>query len=133
MADIAGEQQTPTPTVAGCAELCLKSFQQCLHKAASVHARELSLTDDQLARFSVWAANIRVFAPSRGSLDYRLREAPDVQDAVIGLLEALNYRVQKCRFILSNETGAKLTRPFRLAHSRASQSRDIARRTASGG
>jgi hypothetical protein len=88
---------TPTPTVAGCAELCLRSFQQCINKAASIHPRELSLIEDQLARFSVWTANIRVFIPGRGSLDHRLREAPDVQGAVAGLLEALDYRLQNCR------------------------------------
>ena len=93
------EQSIPTPKVAGCAESCLQSFQECLRKAASIHARELSLVEDQLARFSVWTANIRVFVPGRGSLDHRLREAPDVQDAVAGLLEVLDYQLQNCRCI----------------------------------
>ncbi|KAI1636334.1 hypothetical protein F4809DRAFT_650603 [Biscogniauxia mediterranea] len=79
-ATVPREQQPSTPTVAGCAQLCFKSFQECLDKAASIHSRELSLVEDQLARFSLWTANISVFAPSRGSLDHRLREAPDVQD-----------------------------------------------------
>ncbi|RFU35428.1 hypothetical protein B7463_g890, partial [Scytalidium lignicola] len=98
MADTAVEEQpTHMPTVARCVESCLHSFQQCLCKAASVHVRELSLVEDQLARFSIWTANIRVFVPGRGSLDHRLREAPDVQDAVASLLEALNYSLQNCR------------------------------------
>ncbi|KAI0101218.1 hypothetical protein F4814DRAFT_432601 [Daldinia grandis] len=86
----------PHPTVAKSAASCLHSFQQCVQKAASIHPRELSLVEDQLARFSVWTTNIRVFAPGRAALDHRLREAPDVQDAVVGLLDALAFRVQSC-------------------------------------
>ncbi|KAK2055146.1 hypothetical protein LY76DRAFT_550841, partial [Colletotrichum caudatum] len=74
---------------------CLKSFQRCLEMSVSIHPRERSLVDDQVARFSVWASNIGAFAPGRGSLDYRLREAIEVFDVVAGLLEALQYRIQK--------------------------------------
>ncbi|KAM7215374.1 hypothetical protein V8F06_009235 [Rhypophila decipiens] len=42
-----------------------------------------------------------VFAKGRASMDYRLREAPDVQDVVIGLLEALGHRVQRCTDLLA--------------------------------
>ncbi|KAJ4152414.1 hypothetical protein NW754_004209 [Fusarium falciforme] len=83
-------------TVAGSARSCSKSFQNCLNKAAQIHHRELSLVEDQHARFAIWAANIRVFSAGRDSLDHRLREAADVQDAVIGLLQALDYRIQNC-------------------------------------
>jgi hypothetical protein len=86
------------PTIAGGAELCLHSFEQCLQQAASIHPRELSLVEDQLARFSVWTANIGVFAPGRASMDHRLREVPDVQVVVTGLLEALDDRIQNCRY-----------------------------------
>ncbi|KAI0599834.1 hypothetical protein F4775DRAFT_548461 [Biscogniauxia sp. FL1348] len=101
-ATVPGEQQQSTPTVAGCAQLCFRSFQECLDKAASIHSRELSLVEDQLARFSLWTANISVFAPSRGSLDHRLREAPDVQDVVTGLLEALDYQIKDCSHIIDS-------------------------------
>lgn len=86
---------SPT-TVAGSARLCSESFQSCLNKAAQIHHRELSLVEDQHARFAIWAANIRVFSAGRDSLDHRLREASDVHDAVIGLLQALDYRIQSC-------------------------------------
>ncbi|KAH7230802.1 hypothetical protein B0J15DRAFT_575327 [Fusarium solani] len=98
-------------TVAGSARLCSESFQNCLNKAAKIHRRELSLVEDQHARFAIWAANIRVFSAGRDSLDHRLREAPDVQDAVIGLLQALDYRIQSCSNILepiSEKTAGKL-------------------------
>lgn len=98
MAATAADTSHPLhPTVAESAGSCLRSFQQCVEQAASVHPRELSLVEDQRARFSVWTANIGVFAPSRASLDHRLREASDVQDAVIGLLEALAFRILSCK------------------------------------
>lgn len=90
-------ETTPaSSTIADLARSCLGRFQKCLNKAADVHPRELTLVENQVARFSVWAANIGVFAPGRGSLDHRLREAPDVQDAVGGLLEALGLRALSC-------------------------------------
>ncbi|KAI0379222.1 hypothetical protein F5Y04DRAFT_260009 [Hypomontagnella monticulosa] len=91
-------------TVAERAGSCLHSFQQCVQIAALIHPRELSLVEDQLARFSIWTTNIRVFAPGRASLDHRLREAFDVQDAVIGLLDALSFHVKNCSNSLESLT-----------------------------
>ncbi|KAF5009899.1 hypothetical protein FDECE_3884, partial [Fusarium decemcellulare] len=106
------EEQHPQPklTVAGSAQSCVESFQDCLNKAsnadkitASHHPKpSLVQVEDQLARFSLWTANIRVFGPGRGSLDHRLREAHDVQNAVIGVLQAVNYRVKTCCRILES-------------------------------
>ena len=45
------EEGSPV-TVAQKVELYLESFRLCLAAAASVYPRELSLVDDQLARFS---------------------------------------------------------------------------------
>ncbi|KAI0861275.1 hypothetical protein F4860DRAFT_175243 [Xylaria cubensis] len=103
MADTAAlyDKASP-PTVAECAELCLKSFQQCLNQATAIHYRELSLVEDQLARFSLWSSNIKVFVSGRGSLDHRIREAPDVRDAIVAVLEALDYRIQGCRHVLDS-------------------------------
>lgn len=84
------------PTIAGSANRCLQSFQQCLYQASLVHPRELSMVEDQLARFSAWAASIGVFASGRASMDHRLRFAPEVQSIVVGLLEALEYRTREC-------------------------------------
>ena len=47
----------------------------------------------QLERFNVWASNNRVFAPSRASLDYRLRAAPTAKAAVEAGLENLSERL----------------------------------------
>lgn len=85
-------------TIAGAAELALRSFQQCFRLAASLHPRELALVEDQLARFSIWMSSIGVFAQGRASMDHRLREAPEVHDAVISLLEDLADSLQNCRY-----------------------------------
>jgi hypothetical protein len=85
------------PTIAICATQCLESFQQCLLRASSVHPRELSVVEDQVARLSTWAAGIGIFAPGRASMDHRLRYAPEVQSVVTGLLESLHYRIRACR------------------------------------
>ncbi|KAI6764231.1 hypothetical protein HG530_008020 [Fusarium avenaceum] len=100
-------------TIADCAKSCLESFQQCLNdaskadKVTSSLISKLSLVriEDQLARFSLWAANLRVFSTSRDSLDSRLREAADVKDAIIGLLQALDHHAKTCaRFLICIST-----------------------------
>ncbi|KAK2754462.1 serine/threonine protein phosphatase [Colletotrichum kahawae] len=96
------ESATPQLTVAELARACLGSFQKCLNKAAELHPRESTLVENQIARFSVWTASIGVFAPSRASLDHRLREALDVQDAVGGILEAIELRAQSCLHTLDS-------------------------------
>ncbi|KAI0553244.1 hypothetical protein F4679DRAFT_532514 [Xylaria curta] len=98
----ASYEDTSPPTVAECSELCLRSFQQCLNQAVAIHSRELSLVEDQLARFSLWSSNIKVSVSGRGSLDHRIREAPDVRDAIVAVLEALDYRIQGCLHVLNS-------------------------------
>lgn len=45
---------------------------------------------DQFARFSLWTANIGVFASGLASLDHSLREAQEVHEVITGLLEVLD-------------------------------------------
>ncbi|KAM0416786.1 hypothetical protein ACHAPD_005723 [Fusarium lateritium] len=59
------------------------------------------MIEDQVARFSSWAASIGVFAPGSASMDHRLRYAPEVHSVVTGLLESLNYQCQECLSILT--------------------------------
>lgn len=89
------------PTITAIVQSCLDSFQNCLDQGALIHSREVSLVEDQLARFSIWAANIKALEFGRNSLDHRLREAPDIQDIVTGLLEALCAHLIKCKFSLA--------------------------------
>lgn len=89
----------PAASINRSAGQCLEGFRKCLQKAATLHPRELSLVEDQLARFSIWGSSIGVFAHGRASMDHRLREAPDVHDAVTGLLEAMEDNIQECEFL----------------------------------
>lgn len=57
------------------------------------------MVEDQVARFSTWATALGVFAPDRLSMDHRLRNAPDVRNVVIGLLQSLNYRNLTCKYL----------------------------------
>ncbi|KAK8131670.1 hypothetical protein PG984_008108 [Apiospora sp. TS-2023a] len=79
------------------AQACIASFHECLHKAESVHVREHSLVEEQLARFSIWTDAMRVFEPGRQSLDHRLQMAPEVQDTCAALLEVISRRLQACK------------------------------------
>ncbi|PTD05063.1 hypothetical protein FCULG_00000137 [Fusarium culmorum] len=114
------EQQEPLPqiTIVDCAKSCLESFQNCLNSTGKADKVTSSLNstlspslvrvEDQLARFSLWAANLNVFSASKASLDNRLREAPDVKDAIVALLETLDHRVKSCTRII-NSTLSELT------------------------
>ncbi|KAF5538687.1 hypothetical protein FPHYL_12464 [Fusarium phyllophilum] len=104
----AGEH-SPKTTVAECAQRCFESFQHCLDSASKSEKLSapqsrlpLARIDDQLARFQLWTTNIRVFSTGRDSLDYRLRGVPDVQTPVIGLLQALDFRVKTCSCLLDS-------------------------------
>ncbi|KAL2155506.1 hypothetical protein VTH82DRAFT_248 [Thermothelomyces myriococcoides] len=76
------------------------------------------MVEDQLARFSLWTSSIGVFAPGRASMDHRLREAPDVHDAVITLLDSASDSVRDCLASLEaimkaqKETGIKDMAPL---------------------
>ena len=84
------------PTIAESARQCLVAFEQCFQRSSFVHPRDVSLLEDQFARFSLWTSSTGVFAPKRASMDHRLRGVLDVQEAVMGLLEVLDDHVQTC-------------------------------------
>ena len=50
--------------------------------------------DDAFTRFKMWAGNLGAHQSGRASLDYRLREAPHLQEQVIYLLEDLSQSLQ---------------------------------------
>ncbi|KAK2773562.1 hypothetical protein FQN52_004541 [Onygenales sp. PD_12] len=83
-------------TIAESAGKCLKSFNECLAHFSLVPPRQQSGIEDQLGRFSIWTSNIDVFASTRASLDYRLRDVEDVHSLVQGLLWILNEHIQRC-------------------------------------
>ena len=52
-------------------------------------------TEDQLARFKIWTASLCVFKIGHASIDYRLRNHPDVLDLVTQQLEVLRIDLEK--------------------------------------
>ncbi|KAF5712408.1 hypothetical protein FMUND_8503 [Fusarium mundagurra] len=114
MAELLGRKtdaHPPTASVSQSARKCFESFQHCLNSASksdkpNAHWPKLSVVrvEDQLARFQLWTANIRVFSTGRDSLDYRLRDASDVKTPIIGLLQALDFRIKTGSQILDSIT-----------------------------
>ncbi|OJJ94807.1 hypothetical protein ASPACDRAFT_64957 [Aspergillus aculeatus ATCC 16872] len=67
------------------AQKAVIALEKCLQVSGSFS----HLAEAQLARFNLWATNIGVFAKYKASLEYRLRDSPDVQRIIINLLEIL--------------------------------------------
>jgi hypothetical protein len=75
------------PSIRSAAKDCEAVFCECLQHP------ELHSLEDQLGRFRLWAANIEVFAKSRASLDYRLRQNEGTRDMVLQLLQVLHMTI----------------------------------------
>ncbi|EHK42542.1 hypothetical protein TRIATDRAFT_163125, partial [Trichoderma atroviride IMI 206040] len=97
-------------TISEKARTCLISFEKCLAQMTTLDYLSQSLIENEFARFSVWTSNIGVFANGRASMDHRLREAPDVQKLVLGLLDVLFRRIDKC-ISLRNTNDSLLSDP----------------------
>jgi hypothetical protein len=80
--------QTNTRTTVAISEACVVLFT-----AFSKHQPQWS--EDQLARFNIWTANLGVFENGHASVDYRLRDHPDVLNLVIQQLDVLKINLEK--------------------------------------
>ncbi|PYH88057.1 hypothetical protein BO71DRAFT_150607 [Aspergillus ellipticus CBS 707.79] len=67
------------------ARKALVALERCVQASGS----RSRLAEAQLARFNLWATNIGVFANSKASVDFRLRDSPDVQRIIINLLDVV--------------------------------------------
>jgi hypothetical protein len=52
-------------------------------------------SEDQLARFKIWIANLGVFENGHASIDYRLRDHPDVLNLITQQLDVLKINLEK--------------------------------------
>ena len=100
---------------------CRKAFERILTIAASdrkvvdrlpqlskqAHGQKpiLTLADlrDELEHFQVWAQNIGTFASDHASLDYRVRDAPEVKSSIVALLRSLFSSLDQ-RICVINQT-----------------------------
>jgi hypothetical protein len=91
-------------------EECLKSFHSCtitlvpdadIPQIPTAHPSSLNGISVELkaqsGRFRLWAANIGASLDTDASLDYRLRDAPDVAEMVGHLLEIVRLRLAHSR------------------------------------
>ncbi|WKT46770.1 hypothetical protein QSH57_011644 [Fusarium oxysporum f. sp. vasinfectum] len=67
---------------------------------------EISLLklQNELGRFKVWSGNIGAHRKGRSSLDHRLRDASNIQDQVVELLEDLRESLQDAEGILTGQS-----------------------------
>lgn len=84
------------PTIASATQTSLESFQSYNAYANSIKYPEASLLEDQGARFTAWAANNMALGKGRDSLDHRSRRAPNDQENLMGVLEALVLNLANC-------------------------------------
>jgi hypothetical protein len=52
-------------------------------------------TEDQLARFKIWSASLGVFDSGHASIDYRLRDHPEVLNLVTQQLGVLRVNLEE--------------------------------------
>ncbi|KAH6670618.1 hypothetical protein B0J14DRAFT_99997 [Halenospora varia] len=67
-------------------------------------------SEDQLARFKIWIANLGVFENGHASVDYRLRDHPIVLNLVIQQLEVLKINLEKVKSLVSEPVQSQLQR-----------------------
>jgi hypothetical protein len=94
------------------ARTCLLTFEQCLHGCASLDTQRYSVIQDQTARFTIWTTNMAVFASAKACMDHRIREAPEVQRMLSGILEVLNGQIEECKSPWMRQATASLELPF---------------------
>jgi hypothetical protein len=79
-------------TISQCAQESLELLESWL---PSFEGNIYNQAEEQLGRLYLWASNIGVFASRRASLDYRLRDAPEVANVIIGMLEVIQVHVRR--------------------------------------
>jgi hypothetical protein len=82
------------PTIAEHALKCTELFRK--YMATPDIVPDLTIMDDQLARFTLWASNMDVFGPPNISLDFRLRYSPNIVDVLHQLLDVIHSSLMEC-------------------------------------
>ncbi|PMD49854.1 uncharacterized protein K444DRAFT_622465 [Hyaloscypha bicolor E] len=86
--DAGAALQTPDgATIADSAATCVGTFNAFLTgnvlPADGGDAESSAWAEEQMARFSIWAANLGVFARGHASADYRLRDSDEVCSLIL--------------------------------------------------
>lgn len=94
---------------------CLGLFAQNIDHAESLDVTNdltQSTLQDEFVRFKLWGSNIGVFADVHTSLDFRLREIPDVAELFLRQLDTIEERLNQGTCCFSRQyiiTGANKT------------------------
>ena len=71
--------------IAARAAECSRLFDEWLKSSAFITPD----VENQIFRFNLWVTNNFIFAPTRASMDWRLRSAPLLESAMVDLLDDL--------------------------------------------
>lgn len=100
-------------TIADAARKSLTSFD-AISQISTAHVAQGLNNEDNCSRYKIWASNLGSMhaVTDRRSADYRLREAPEVIDRVVELLEELTEINSEILEILSGErTNREISEP----------------------
>ncbi|KAF2805712.1 uncharacterized protein BDZ99DRAFT_396002, partial [Mytilinidion resinicola] len=88
----------PPSTIGECSERCFKLFSQGPNTVSLLPhdnaSRVKASFEDEFARFKLWASNIGVFAEVHASLDFRVRELPEVKELFLRQLDTIECRLE---------------------------------------
>lgn len=91
-------------TIGECSKKCLLLFSKIDDIVWDLQyndARRIQNTfQDELSRFKLWASNIGVFADVHASLDFRIRELPDVAELFLRQLDTIKCRLNQSMFLI---------------------------------
>lgn len=79
------------PSIEGQAQACRLSIEKCLQAPELV-----SWAQNRLIDFNLWASGVGVFGRGKNALSRRLHEVPEVEPAIISLLEILSSTFDRC-------------------------------------
>lgn len=93
---------TDNVTIREQARGCFQLFKDCLASCIPPETRKQHDTqavkdsiEDEFARFRLWLSNIGVFADTQLSLDFRVREIPDLRDLFLKHLDTVECRLNQ--------------------------------------
>jgi hypothetical protein len=97
-------------TIADAARKSSASFE-AIEQISAAQLPERLNNEDSRSRYDIWASNLGSIHPAtdRRSADYRLREAPEVTDRIVELLEELTEINSEIHEILSGERANRQT------------------------
>ena len=87
------------PTIVELCEACFKSFNLLYEVLESEEADNASRTHlasiaDEIGRFNIWTGNVGAHQHGRSSLDYRLRDASQIREEFVKILQYLRETLE---------------------------------------